>query len=298
MLSEAEIEHFVEHGYVRLTGCFSRELAETWTRESLQRLFCDPQDVSTWPKGVARPPSSRRVPFDEIAPRAWQAACDLVGGEGRVRQPCTWGDSFIINFGLEPEWEWAPPSPEVRPWHRWHKDGDFFRHFLDSPEQGLLVVAIFSDLESRGGGTFIACDSVGLVTRYLAGHPEGLLPGELPSAELVTQCREFLEITGSIGDVLLLHPFMLHSKSVNMLPKPRFLINPPVHLNEPLCFARVPGDPYSPVERAVLRALGAPSYDFKLARPREAVVPARLQREKAMWEERARTAEAREAPRN
>jgi hypothetical protein len=78
-----------------------------------------------------------------------------------------------------------------------------------------------------------------------------------------------------------------------MLPKPRFLINPPVHLNEPLCFARDPGDPYSPLERAVLRALGTSSYDFKPARPREAVVPARLQREKAMWEERSRAAEAR-----
>src|SRR5262249_54896835 len=144
----------------------------------------------------------------------------------------------------------------------------------------------------------IACDSVGLVARYLADRPEGLLPGELPSAQLVSQCREFLEITGGIGDVLLLHPFMLHSKSVNMLPKPRFLINPPVHLEEPLRFAREPGDPHSPVERAVLRALGTPSYDFKPAGPREAVVPARLQREKAMWEERARAAEAREGPRH
>jgi hypothetical protein len=35
-------------------------------------------------------------------------------------------------------------------------DGTFFRHFLDSPEQGLLVVPIFSDVEHRGGGTLLA----------------------------------------------------------------------------------------------------------------------------------------------
>jgi hypothetical protein len=83
---------------------------------------------------------------------------------------------------------------------------------------------------------------------------------------------------------------MLHSKSVNMLGRPRFLINPPVQLNEPLCYARDAGDPYSAVERAVLRALDRESYAFEPARPREAIVPARLQREKEMLEERARAA--------
>jgi hypothetical protein len=48
----------------------------------------------------------------------------------------------------------VPSSPD------WHKDGDFFRHFLDSPEQGLLTIVLWSDIEERGGGTFIAPDSV------------------------------------------------------------------------------------------------------------------------------------------
>ena len=55
----------------------------------------------------------------------------------------------------------------------WHKDGDFFRHFLDSPEQGLLTFVLWSDIEPRGGGTFVAADSVPVVARTLAAAPGG-----------------------------------------------------------------------------------------------------------------------------
>ena len=54
-----------------------------------------------------------------------------------------WSDGFIINFGLGADQPWQPPSPEVS---GWHKDGDFFRHFLDSPEQGLLTIVVWSDI--------------------------------------------------------------------------------------------------------------------------------------------------------
>lgn len=292
VLTQPDVDHFLAHGYVRVRDCFSRELAEEWTGQACRRLHASLGDPKTWPQGPVRPPQSQRVAFEQIAPRAWQAACELVGGAQRIQKPCDWGDSFIINFGLQPEFHWEPPSAEVRDWHKWHKDGDFFRHFLDSPEQGLLVVALFSDLQSRGGGTFVACDSVALVARYLAEHPEGLLPGELPANEIISRCREFIEVTGTVGDVLLLHPFVLHSKSVNALPTPRFLINPPVKLVEPLCFSRSAGDPYSLVELAILRALGTDRFEFVPAAPRQAVVPARLALEKKLWEERSRAAQS------
>jgi hypothetical protein len=43
----------------------------------------------------------------------------------------------------------------------------FYRQFLDSPEMGLLCVALWSDVEPRGGGTFVALDSVGPVSTCL-----------------------------------------------------------------------------------------------------------------------------------
>ncbi len=292
ILTNAELEQFVERGFVRLSGCFSREFALESTRRACERLYCSLDDPSTWPSGRIRAPETARVPAESIAPRAWQAACELIGGAGRAL-PCTWGDGYIINFGRESH-VWQPPSPVIHgeEWQLWHKDGDFFRHFLDSPEQGLLVIAVFSDIEDRGGGTYLACDSIAHVARFLAEHPEGVLPGETPCKEIVGKCNDFIEATGSIGDVYLMHPFMLHTRSVNSSGRARFIINPPVKLQEPMCFARPNPGEHSAVERAVLRALGKERYEFVPTHPRQAIVPERLRIEKAIWEERARLAGA------
>lgn len=292
ILTDAEIDQFVERGFVRLSGCFSRDFALESTRRACERLYCSLDDPSTWPAGRIRAPETGRVPAESIAPRAWQAACELIGGADRAL-PCTWGDGYIINFGRESH-AWQPPSQVIHSeeWMLWHKDGDFFRHFLDSPEQGLLVIAVYSDIEDRGGGTFLACDSVGHVARFLAEHPEGVLPRGTPCDEIVGRCHDFIEATGSIGDVYLMHPFMLHTRSVNSSSRARFIINPPVKLKEPMCFARANPAEHSPVERAVLRALGKDSYPFTPTHPRQAIVPERLKIEKAIWEERARQAGA------
>jgi hypothetical protein len=86
---------------------------------------------------------------------------------------------------------------------------------------------------------------------------------------------------------------MVHSHSINASSRARFIVNPPVKLREPMCFARPRPSDHSPVERAVLHALGVDRYEFAPSRPREAVVPERLARERAIWEERARAAAAR-----
>jgi hypothetical protein len=294
ILDASDIEQFISRGYVRVRGCFSRELARDLTSRACERLYCSLDDPSTWPSGRMRPPESQRVSFESIAPRAWQAACELIGGADRALQ-CTWGDGFIINFGGQEELAngWVPPSAKPQPpWAIWHKDGDFFRHFLDSPEQGLLVIGTFSDIEHQGGATFIACDSVGRVARYLAARPEGVLPNELLHSvkAMVDECSDFVETTGEIGDVYLLHPFMAHSHSQNASRRARFIVNPPIKLAEPMNFARERPEDHSPVERAVLRALGVERYEFTPAGPREAVVPERLAREKQIWEERERLA--------
>ena len=290
ILSPSDIEQFLQRGFVRVRGCFSREEALAATARACERLYCSLDDPATWPIGRMRAPESRRASFEEMAPKAWQAACELLGGADRVAQPCVWTDQFIINFGRQSELAWQAPSAAPHPWHNWHKDGDFFRHFLDSPEQGLLVIGIFSDIDERDGATYLACDSVGHVARLLAARPEGMLPSELraPGLDIISRCQDFVAATGEIGDVFLLHPFMLHSQSVNAGPRARFIVNPPVKLREPMRFARQQGDAHSPVERAVLRALDVERFEFQPSQPREAVVPERIARERREWEERAR----------
>ena len=281
VLSNEEKRHFLERGYVVLHDCFAREIAREWTDAACATLGIDRDDASTWVEKRVHIPGTKHVEVKEFAPRAWQAATELLGGQERIAQPYNWSDGFIFNLGIGADEPWRAPSAAVQ---GWHKDGDFFRHFLDSPEQGLLTLVLWSDIAPRGGGTFIAPDSVGVVARFLASHPEGLLPNEVPCRELIKECNEFVEMSGNVGDVVLLHPFMLHTVSQNHARIARIITNPPITLREPMNFHREDGD-YSLNEQAVLRALNCESFDFRPTTPREKFVPERVQRDKKKLEE-------------
>jgi hypothetical protein len=290
VLSAEQVESFVEHGYVTIPACFTREDARPWLDEAWVRLGYARDDPETWVQQRVHMPSPRYVEVASFAPKVWGAACQLLGGEDRIEQPYTWGNGFIANLGLGADRPWQPPSPASPDWH---KDGDFFRHFLDSPEQGLLTIVMWSDIEERGGGTFIAPDSVAPVARLLEHHREGVLPDDFPYDELIAQCSIFVETTGRLGDVVLMHPYMLHASSQNHRGAARLITNPPIALKEPMRFDRDDPAEHSPVERAVLRALGVERLDYRPAGPREDVVPERVRRQERMREqEEARLAEA------
>jgi hypothetical protein len=286
VITEAQAQQFVEQGFIAIRGCFTREAAAEYTSTIWTRLGYDPDDRSTWAESSIHMPGHRSIDITQFAPKAWGAICDLLGGADRVA-PYTWNDAFIVNLweGADRPWEDASPAAPG-----WHKDGDFFRHFLDSPEQGLLTLVLWSDVQHQGGATFVAADSVGPVARFLADHPEGAYPPRIawtgveprpayfPWRELVGQCASFAEATGEVGDVYLLHPYILHAKAQNILRVPRYITNPPVHLIEPMRFDRP--DP-SLVEQAVLRGLGVDSYDFTAAGPRERLVPERVRLQEA-----------------
>ena len=289
-LTDEQIESFLTRGYVLIPECFSRADAQEWLDEAWVRMGYDAHNPATWEQKRIHMPSLESKDVREFAPKAWRAVCELLGGEERIKLPYEWGNSFIANLGIGADRPWEPPSPQVS---GWHKDGDFFRHFLDSPEQGLLTFVIWSDIEPRGGGTFVACDSVPVVARFLAQHPEGVLPNDFNFQNLISQCENFIEMTGKLGDVVLLHPYVLHAVSQNHLGVARFITNPPIALKEPMNFNRENPAEFSLVERAVLDGLGVERLDFQPTAPRERVVPERVRRqEKMRQEEQARLANA------
>jgi hypothetical protein len=285
-LTDAQVEHFLTRGYVTIGNCFSREDARGWVDSAWARLGYDREDPTTWAEPRVHLSSKEWVDTRDFAPRALDAACDLLGGADRVDLPWLWSDGFIANLGVGADRPFEPPSAEVG---GWHKDGDFFRHFLDSPEQGLLTLVLWTDVVSQGGGTFVAADSVPVIARLLAEHPEGLLPEEFDYQSLIHQCHDFVEITGAVGDVVLIHPFTLHATSQNVLRRQRFITNPPLTLREPMRFDRENPDEHSLVERAVLRGLGVDRLEFRPTGPREQVVPERVR----LQAERDRAEEAR-----
>jgi hypothetical protein len=150
----------------------------------------------------------------------------------------------------------------------------------------------------------ICLDGLDLISRYLAEHPEGVVPDELtfiPSTNTlanpsgnpgfwshlqeVKKCARFVELTGEVGDVVLMHPLMLHSASKNYLRVPRVITNPPVGLREPFNFCRDDAKEYSLVERKTLLALGVDKFDFKPTTTRRNIVPARVLIQQRMLED-------------
>ena len=164
-LSSDQKDHFMKYGYLRLTDCFSREKAASWTDGVWTRLGYSPTDKSTWTSERINMPSHKSETVRTFAPKAWAAICELLGGEERVSEESSvWSDNLIVNLGTE-----ESPNKTVHPKElsNWHVDGDFFVHFLDSPEQGLLVIPVFSDIQKDGGGTMVCPDSIPLIAQHL-----------------------------------------------------------------------------------------------------------------------------------
>ncbi len=232
-------------------------------RDECARAGYDVDRPETWRKEYERMELQRRRPLADYAPQAWQASCDLMGGEDRVKsRPAI--SLFAMNFRQGADRPYQPPSAQSK---GWHKDGWHFRHFLDSPEQGLLGIPLFTDVLPQGGATFLAVDSVPAVARFLAAHPEGVLPDAFDLQTLLAECHDFREATGEAGDVYLLHPYMLHAVGQNVRQLPRAITNLCYELNEPMNFHREDGN-YSPVEAAILRGLGVDHFDFQPTQPR------------------------------
>lgn len=300
-LTQEDVDDFMQHGWLRLHNCFSQAQVEKLTESLWTRLDMSPADKSTWHTERIHMPSHNTFLANEFAPKAWDAICDLLGGEDRIAEwNQTWNDGFIVNLGT-PEGEGKDISGHELP--GWHVDGDFFVHYLDSPEQGLLVIPLFTDIKPGGGGTFICPDAIPVMAKHLYDHPEGVSPHMIPRAQNPSMDSEkslgffsdvarsvpedaFVEATGKVGDVYLLHPLMLHSASNNKLRQLRVITNPPVSLKKPFIFDRKDRSHYSLVERKTLAALGKDRLEgWKIAHARDKIVPERVKRQEAMREQ-------------
>ena len=285
VLSRVEAYQFVVNGYVVVKEAFSKELAQ----ENCESAWCElesdhaidrdkPESWSTPIPGKRGPVSyvrtrgtGFRVPLKRKQPRAFYAQTDVIGGPSRLPadgQKLVWGDQAIGNLGIEGDPRWQPPSPRQP---GWHKDGWHFRHFLNSPEQGLLTVPLYSDIHKSSGGTYVAVDSLKPVARMLESVPSGLHPDSVQGAGylipgLIEQCSNFIELTGNAGDMVLLHPFMLHRVSINPTTRPRFIANMALVLKSPMQLKRRHDETYSLVELAILNALEEESLDYWTSR--------------------------------
>lgn len=249
VLSADDIEQFLDDGYVVVRDCFPRSVAEAGQQVVWDALRLSPDR----PEGWTEPMVHLRYgfsggPFASVMnDRLVDAFDDILGAQ-------RW--SFDEGYGWWPVL--FPGFAAGCTFDRlgWHVDGEGFRHTLRVPEKAMVSIFMFCDVERGDGGTVIFAGSHRRVARIIAeaepgGIDQAALTRRLPLPRSTT---EVVEITGRAGDVLFLHPFIVHASGANTGSRVRFACNPHVALNEPLDLDR-PRTELSLVEHAIVRAL-------------------------------------------
>ena len=174
VLSPSDVEQFIELGYVKLGHAFTPEAAmavQAFLWRKLEERGIRENDRATWTKPLVHIKEAYNGPVFEACEtdRLTDAVEDLVG-EGRWRtrnESANWG-WWPVNFSVGAGRAWDVPPDG------WHWDGMHFRHTVDAPDQGLLMLCAFSEVAPRGGGTLVAEGSHRSVARFLRQHEDGI----------------------------------------------------------------------------------------------------------------------------
>ncbi len=255
VLSGAQVEQFIVDGCCVLRGAFTAEQAGAacrcvWRRIE-QKTHIRQVDPNTWPPAYdIEEHLGDPAVLDCFTDRLADAVEQLVGRD-RWLGDRRWG-FWPVNFS------YGVDGPSSVPNCGWHIDGNWFRHTLDSPRQGLLIVGLFSDIAPGWGGTVISLGSHRRTARVLADHPEGLHHRRLFDEVLSEPLGNFREVTGRAGDVLLAHPFLFHTRGFKRGGPPRVISNTEATLRFPMRVAAEDRDAAAPVEIAIHRALSEP----------------------------------------
>jgi ectoine hydroxylase-related dioxygenase (phytanoyl-CoA dioxygenase family) len=248
------IEHFVEHGWMRVCSAFSADEAKAM-RGAAWRALAEAgireDDPATWTR--ERPEHLQHLKDDPVfqtvgSSRVLEAIDATLEGQAYAR-PNHWGACFVAFPSRE---AWNVPS------HGWHIDANYTSAL--SPPAGVRTHALFGDVMPRAGGTLIVSGSHRLVHKYFKDHPPAPrtrgaqyrrmlqrhpyirdlhAEGDAPqrAARFMDRAEEHdgvslqvVENAGTAGDVILLHPLVLHVATPNTGSSPRFLLSGGVDL--------------------------------------------------------------------
>lgn len=243
MLTDQQLDDFHGKGYVRLDGALTADEAASMRERMLSRLRrngVDLDDPATWPdypsdlqsirKGDPAPEDSALVAgaFDSVfAGRAWNP-------------PGHWGQA-LVTFPKADEW--------TVPHRIWHLD-----HPYSQPPgypSGVNVFLYADDVEPGQGGTVAIEGSPRLIARFAeavdvrgrkmkqlrqqfhATHPwlrdlarptdEDRIGRFMTETDIDGLPARVVELTGRAGDVVVCHPWLVHSGAPNAGTKPRLM---------------------------------------------------------------------------
>ncbi|MDA0839100.1 MAG: phytanoyl-CoA dioxygenase family protein [Planctomycetota bacterium] len=245
VLSREQREQFVQDGYVIIRDVFPREVAERVLPLLWAELKEDPKDPSTWTAdGRLVAKSIFEGAAAEVVTKRYRDAVDELLFADRVKPMSACVGYSPIRFPVK-QTSWEPVG--------FHVDGIHFQHHVNSREQGLIGLDLLTDVDAQGGGTAIRPGSHHTVAAILAAaEPAGMTCGEIgDAARAATVEFSVVEVIGNAGDVLLMHPHLVHGSSTNLSNRVRMAANRCVSLLEPMNFNRTNDADYSLVEWAV-----------------------------------------------
>jgi hypothetical protein len=249
MLTHIQREEFETTGTLRLTGAFGVRAAQQMTTriwEVLERMHgVRRDDAHSWniPQPTGFQSLTRAGVFDAIASAALCEDVDqLLDAWDR---PKHWGAPLVTFPDATAEWD-VPAT-------QWHLD--FPARGALRPLPGIRVLAFIDDVAPRSGGTLALAGSHRLVEALMtAGLARGGHSTEVRDAlaerhewlrqlwsthDAADRIDRFMqkgttsdgqavrvvELSGSPGDVVLLHPRLFHAPSRNVGAKPRLMVS-------------------------------------------------------------------------
>ncbi|HYH96407.1 phytanoyl-CoA dioxygenase [Hyalangium sp.] len=255
-LSDAQLEAFIQDGFVKIEKAFPRALAEEGRSILWRDTGCDPGDPATWTRPVIRLGFYGQEPFAKAAssPTLHRAFDQLVGPGRWLPRP---------NLGTFPVRFPSSKDPGDDGWHIdpsfGTEDPDFmaWRASVVSKGRALLMLFLFSDVGEEDAPTRLRVGSHLDIARRLApAGEEGLSLRELAANGFAETARLPQALaTGEAGTVYLCHPFLVHAAQVHRGAEPRFMAQPPLLPSQPLVLERRDGSAHSPVEHAIRNAL-------------------------------------------
>jgi hypothetical protein len=261
VLSDAQIQHFINDGFVRIDEAFPRHLANECRTLLWRDLPGDRNDPATWtrPVPVVRLGWYADAPFREaVNSPVLHAAYDQLVGQGRWRPRKDLG-SFPVRFPSEEDpgdtgWhiDVSFPGPDSS----WEEQQDFsdWRANVTSRGRALLMLFLFSDVDEADAPTRIKAGSHRDIARILAPAGDAGMSNAMLGPHFDSIDRPEVSATGRAGAVYLCHPFLVHAAQMHRGTTPRFMAQPPLHPATPLQIDRTDGES-TPVERAIRRAL-------------------------------------------
>jgi Phytanoyl-CoA dioxygenase (PhyH) len=253
VLTDDDVEQFIELGYCTLPDAFTRAQADAACRCLWRRIEEKSEirqaDPATWPAVYDIEEHLRQPEVVESFSDRLAAAIEDLVGSGRWSGQRQWG-LWPVNFSYGTDW-----APGQLPQTGWHIDGNWFEHAINTPKQGLLIIGLFTDIEPGWGGTVMALGSHKRTAKVLSRHYRGISHRQLFKEVLAEPIGNFHQVTGAAGTAVLAHPFLFHNRGPKHGGPPRVISNTEASLNFPLELYRRDPAQYSVLERSIKLAL-------------------------------------------